>query len=148
MVPTSIIIHHSASNPNTTVAQINEWHRLRDFTLSALGFYVGYHYVILVSGKLIQTRKDTEIGCHSIPNDGKIGICLTGNFMINVPTIAQILALSKLVETLKSEYNITEVKGHRDCNNTECPGDNLYKWVLQQKISWLQKLINLLLKLP
>jgi N-acetylmuramoyl-L-alanine amidase len=146
MIPNSIIIHHSASRPNTTINEINSWHKARDFTFSALGYYVGYHYVILSTGEIIQTRKDTEMGCHSIPNDGKIGICLTGNFMVDTPTTAQILYLGKLVDKLKKSYNITNVKGHRDCSKTECPGDSLYVWVLRNKISWLQNLINLLIK--
>lgn len=148
MIPVSIVIHHSASGPKTTVAEINAWHKARDFTLSSLGFYVGYHYVILFDGTFVQTRRDEEIGCHTIPNDGKIGICLTGNFMTDDPTIAQLVTLTDLVRKLKLAYNIPYIQGHRDFSNTQCPGDNLYKIALIDKISWLQKLINLLLKRP
>lgn len=148
MIPSEIIIHHTASGWDTTITNINEWHKARDFTLSSLNYYIGYHYVIDASGNLIQTRRDTEIGCHTIPNDGKIGICLVGNFQNQQPRPIQLSTLLPLVEKLKKTYNITEVKGHRDCNKTECPGDNLYVWVLQQKVSWLQRLINILLKRP
>ena len=146
MIPKQIVIHHSASRPHTSVAEINEWHKVRGFTLSSLNFYVGYHYVILFDGSVIQTRRDNEIGCHTIPNEGKIGICLTGNFMTDIPTSDQIVSLTALTNKLKIMYNIKEVYGHRDFSNTECPGDNLYIWVLQQKISWLKYLINLILK--
>lgn len=148
MIPNQITIHHSASGPNTTVAQINEWHKARDFTLSKLGYYVGYHYVIDKNGAIIQTRKDWEMGCHSIPNDGKIGICLIGNFVDTDPTPSQITSLTALVEGLKKSYNLSKVLGHRDCSRTECPGDNLYIWVLEQEKNWLIRQINILLNRP
>ncbi len=146
MIPNTIVIHHSASRADTPISEIDRWHKQRNFTKSSLGFYVGYHYVILSDGKLIQTRRDNELGCHTIPNDGKIGICCVGNFMLEKPTDAQLSTLGVLCNRLKKDYNINEVKGHRDFSNTECPGDNLYLFVLQDKINWLRKLINLLLK--
>lgn len=148
MIPSQIIIHHSASGNSTTLEQINEWHKARDFTLSKLGFYIGYHYVIFPNGDKKQVRLDNEIGCHSIPNDGKIGICLVGNFQISDPTKPQIDQLNLLLNSLKKTYNVGNVLGHRDCNKTECPGDNLYKFVLLDKINWLQQLINKLLNRP
>lgn len=148
MIPNEIIVHHSASRPSTTVTDINAWHFNRHFSLSSLGYYVGYHYVVDSLGVVTQTRRDGEIGCHTIPNDGKIGICLIGDFTTETPSDGQIAALFDLIERLKKDYNITSVKGHRDCNRTECPGENLYKLVLVYKISWLQKLINILLKKP
>jgi N-acetyl-anhydromuramyl-L-alanine amidase AmpD len=148
MIPNCIVIHHSASRPGTTVAEIDAWHKVRGFTLSQLGFYVGYHYVILEDGTCIQTRRDNEIGCHTIPNDGKIGICLTGNFMNYPPTQSQLVTLAALSSRIKIDYNIKYIQGHRDFSITECPGDFLYKNVLIDKISWLQKLINLILKKP
>jgi len=146
MIPDTIVIHHSASKTNTPISEIDRWHKQRDFTKSSLGFFVGYHYVILADGKLIQTRRDNELGCHTIPNDGKIGICVVGNFMTEKPTPPQLDTLGVLCSRLKKDYNINEVKGHRDFSNTDCPGDNLYLFVLQDKINWLQKLIEKLLR--
>jgi len=144
MIPTQIIIHHTASSFNTPIAEINRWHKFRGFPESSLGGFIGYHYVIDASGKLYQTRRDSEIGAHSPPNEGKIGIALIGNFMLTDPTIDQIDKLTELVNKLKSIYKINYVKGHRDCNPTDCPGDNLYKFALIDKISFLQRLINFL----
>lgn len=146
MIPDTIVIHHSASNPNTPISEIDRWHKQRGFTKSSLNFYVGYHYVIFPSGKIIQTRRDNELGCHTIPNNGKIGICCVGNFCLEKPEQTQLNSLSTLCEKLKRDYNIDEVKGHRDFSRTECPGDNLYLVVLQDRIFWLTKLVNRLLK--
>lgn len=147
MIPTKIVIHHSASSFNTTIDDINAWHKLKFNFPSSLGSHVGYHMVIMPDGKLYQCRRENEVGAHSIPNDGKIGICLVGNFMTSEPKDAQLNKLYEIVEHLKKTYNISEVWGHRDCNKTECPGDNLYKYTkLFTKINWLQRLIQKLLK--
>jgi hypothetical protein len=142
MIPKSIVLHHSASRPDTSLASINWWHERRDFTLSSLGFYVGYHYVIFPDGTVEQTRRDNEIGCHSVPNDGKIGICFVGNFDIDQPTQDQIRAGSLLVNKLKSEYNITSVLAHSDCNKTDCPGLLFPIGTFKQSQSWWEILIN------
>ena len=146
MIPDTIVIHHSASLPLTSLDSIDRWHKDRGFTKSSLGFYIGYHYVIFPSGLCRQTRRDNELGCHTIPNDGKIGICLVGDFTYENPTAAQLASLSVLCRGIKKEYNIKEVKGHRDFANTECPGDQLYLFVLEDKINWLRSAINLFLK--
>ena len=145
MIIKQIVIHHTASSrDNTTLASVDAWHKARDFTFSSLGYYVGYHYLILGTGEVIQTRRDNEIGCHSIPNDGKLGICLTGNFETETPSEAQLKSLKELLDKKLKEYNLDNwaIKGHRELSNTACPGKNLLIWVLQNRISWLRYLIN------
>lgn len=148
MIVNQIIIHHTASSRDkTTVQNVDAWHKLRwpDFK-SSLGYYIGYHYIITGDGKVTQTRRDNELGAHTIPNNGKLGICLTGNFMVEQPSPAQLDFLTNLLSKLKKEYNLSdgEIKAHRELNKTECPGDNLFKWVLQGRISWLQQLIEII----
>jgi hypothetical protein len=145
MIPKEIVIHHSASGSNTPISEIDRWHKQREFPKSTLGFYVGYHYVILSSGQVIQTRRDIEIGAHSPPNDGAIGVCVVGNFELSEPTKDQITSLVKVVDELKKVYNITEVWGHKDRNSTACPGRNLYKYV--EKLSTINRLQRLIKKL-
>lgn len=145
MKPTKITLHHEAGN--SSFEAVNEYHRQKWNSISNLGFYCGYHYYINKVGKVYQARKDDEMGIHTRDNNaGNIGICLEGNFMVEKPTEVQISALVSLTDRLKASYGIAEVKAHRDYNKTECCGDELYKWILEQKISWLKKLINLLLK--
>jgi len=143
MIPTKIIIHHSASGFNTTLVDIEIWHKVRFNFKSSLGLWSGYHYIIFPDGAIKQTRRDNELGAHSIANDGKIGICLIGNFEITEPKEGQLNSLLFLLEKIKKEYNISEVLGHRDCNKTDCPGKNLYKYTtLFTKINWLQRIIR------
>jgi len=151
MTPKQITIHHSASSRDkTTVANIDAWHKLRWVNFrSSLGYWVGYHYVITGDGKVTQTRRDNEIGAHCVPNNGKIGICLTGNFMIEEPSQAQLESMRTVVDNLSKTYNISSqnIKAHRELSKTDCPGDNLYKVLLQDKISWLRQLIEKLINL-
>jgi len=142
MIPNKIVIHHEAGNSGFN--SVNLYHKEKWGSISSLGFYIGYHYYIEKNGRLYQGRRDNEIGLHCIPNDGKIGICLQGNSNNEKPTEAQFKTLIELTEKLKKAYNIQAVHGHRDLWKTECPGTELYKWVLEQKISWLKKLIAFL----
>ncbi len=137
MIPKQIIIHNTASSRDkTTLDNVNEWHQLRwpDFK-SSLGFWVGYHYLITEDGAVVQTRRDNESGAHCIPNDGRIGICLTGNFDIEQPTSDQFNSLQNLLDKLTKEYGIAldNVLAHSQINNTACPGKHLYEWVLVYK---------------
>jgi hypothetical protein len=149
-LPNKLTIHHSDSSRDmTTIAMLDSWHKLRWIEFKgSLGYWIGYHYVITGDGKVTQTRKDTEQGAHTRGyNEGNIGICLTGRFIQESPSEAQIKALATLIERLKMTYGIVEVKGHRDYNATECPGTELMKWILEQKVSWLKRLIILLNKI-
>lgn len=149
MIPSTIVIHHTVSKRDTTTfEQVNAWHKARFDFKSSLGFYVAYHYLITGDGKVTQARQDNELGAHVLnQNSGKIGICLTGNFQVEEPSQAQIKSLEALVDRLKMTYGISNVVAHRDLLKTECCGENLYTWVLQQKVNWLKKLIAKLLSL-
>lgn len=152
MIPKIIVIHHTASSRDwTTVADIDAWHKLRWPEMrSELGYYVGYHWVITADGTATQTRKETEIGAHCVPNNGRIGICLTGNFETEVPTREQLTSLNSLLIKTKIGYNIpdNQIFGHKELDLTLCPGKNLMKWItLTLKISVLQKLLKALQQL-
>jgi hypothetical protein len=151
----TIVIHHTASSRDkTTLFNVDDWHRARDFTRSSLGCFVGYHFLILGNGQLIRTRQDNEIGCHCIPNEGKLGVCLTGNFDIEIPNPAQIDTLVELLSEKKTQYGLTDknIKAHRELSNTSCPGNSLMGWLntyrspsVQNLSSWLNALKKKLL---
>jgi hypothetical protein len=151
MLIKNVIIHHSASAPSTTWEQLNEWHKDRDFTKSSLGWYIGYHQVIFPSGEIKKAREDWEIGCHCVPNENKLGICLVGDFTKGVPTDQQLTTLYCLLNEYKTKYSITEndIYGHCVFKATECPGKPVIEWLKSyQRIGWLtaeiRKLQNLL----
>ena len=153
MKPLFIILHHTASRKNTTVQDVDDWHKLRwpDFK-SSLGYYVGYQYLIEGNGNTIQTRRNEEEGAHTLGgyNQKSIGIALTGNFDLEEPNVPQLSALSTLLERLKKEYDIPDSKilGHKQVWATSCPGKNLSKWLnLYKQLNILQKIVEILKQL-
>lgn len=152
MIIKTIILHHSASDQNkTTIADIEAWHKLRwPGFISSLGWHIGYHFIITSSGKITQTRRENEIGAHAIPNEGRLGICLTGNFLTEYPTPEQLNSLGQLLERLKKDYGLTDeqIKGHLEVSQTLCPGDNFMLWLEKyRQVSRLKKMIEAIKRL-
>lgn len=149
MIPKYIIIHHSASSPNTTVEQIEQWHTARGFG------GVGYHYVITNDGIFHKCREEDVVGCHCVAdnmNFRSIGICVTGDFTKDKPNDRQLRALIMLLDNIQHRYDIpnknvlchNEVKGAR----TECPGrliDFIKTW-RGNKIDTIIKLIKRIMR--
>ncbi len=135
--PNRIIWHHSANDSSEPqFMQINDWHKDRDFPLSSMGFYVGYHYVIEKDGTIKQARKETEIGAHDQgENINSIGICLAGNFNLKVPTLEQEISIARLIKEIRGRHNIpiTRIEPHRYDDDTDCPGKLLKdNWAINQ----------------
>ena len=130
---TKIIIHHTAGSgpeddPDPDAATIDQWHTGPNNNWAA----IGYHFVIRKSGSIERGRPEDTVGSHCYQNNSdSIGIHVGGNFIgTNKPTDAQVGSLIKLIVYLCQKYKIPvdrqHIKGHREYNETECPGDNLY----------------------
>jgi len=131
MTPTHIVIHHTATPQSVSFDSINNYHRdVRGFPKSSLGYYVGYHFLIL-ENELRQARKLDEVGAHCLGgwNFKSIGISLAGNFNYDVPNPTQTGLLKALLLELMDEYNIKKenIIFHRDVWSTACPGQNITK---------------------
>ena len=153
MKPQRIIWHHSAINAKRLqFDEIDRYHKTRDFPLSSLGFYVGYHYLVEYDGTVRQAREEDEIGAHDAgENLNSIGICLAGDFTAQLPTDAQSAAVATLVREIRSRWDIpvTRIEPHRLDDTTECPGaflpDNwLIKTYLSKEKGWLFKIFYLI----
>lgn len=127
--PTKIIIHHSADqSKGDQFAKINEYHRSLGFPISSLGFFVGYTYLINREGKVTKCRNHEDEQAHTKGlNFDSLGICLEGNFNLEMPTDAQKDALGRLLVELCDEehYDVTDIYPHRAFRNTDCYGNNL-----------------------
>lgn len=112
MKPIYAIIHNTESVTTPTNRQFNTVNRLHQqlFNMkSSLGYYCGYHYFIEVDGFTIQARADTDVGAHTLRRNGdSIGICLAGNFDVQMPSDAQISALKALLLQKMREWSIPE----------------------------------------
>ena len=153
--PEYLIIHHEASPVITTAHRfslVNIYHKQRFNFISSLGYYVGYQYFIEKDGTVKQARADTDEGAHTIGyNKKSIGICLAGNFSLELPSVKQRDALRSLLQGKVNEYHIPfqNVGPHRMFGSTTCYGlklsDNWAKNLLveNQRITILTKLRDL-----
>ena len=124
-----IVIHHAglSVDKDSTAEEIHQFHR------EVRGWAgIGYHYIIRKSGDIEQGRWPSLVGAHSQDNnENSVGICLAGNFDLAKPSRAQMDAVKELAAWLCQEYGLDPMKkgvivGHRDLNDTSCPGKNLY----------------------
>ena len=171
-----IAVHHSgglrnlpyASTQNLSLGEINNAHQSLwpDF-ISSLGYYVGYNFVILKDGQLIQTRSiGEETAANKNHNFDTISVCLVGNFTpgVDIPTFQQTYVLKNLllniIEKRLENYKIQSgavidvpienIVPHRYLSPTTCYGSSLNdNWarnliieVFQEKISLLQKIVR------
>lgn len=126
---TEMIVIHNTGNPSDDdlgAEKINEAHRnYNDWAA------IGYHFVIRKDGTIERGRPIWAVGAHAVGyNNYSIGICVSGNFMIGTPTAAQVESLAMLLANLCDDFNLPidrdHILGHRELNDTDCPGDNLY----------------------
>ena len=122
-----IILHHIGNtNADVSAATVHKWHLANGWA------GIGYHYVIRKDGTIERGRPLATVGAHAEgQNFHTVGINVTGNFEKEIPTKAQITSLEKLLLSVCDIYHldpgVTTIVGHRDENNTDCPGKNLYR---------------------
>ena len=124
-----IVLHHSASDFDATIADIERWHRERGFD------DIGYHWVIDRDGLIWEGRSEQIIGAHARGlNAESLGVCCIGNFETSEPTPPMVEALIRLLVSIAYRYQVSSQKiiGHQDVCNlrseatpTECPGKQL-----------------------
>jgi len=134
-----VYTHHSGSPRDTTsVGMIKKWHKEKGFP------HIGYHFILPNDGKIKNTLTINRSGYHAYDeknnidgNKDSIGICLTGNFMIEFPSNAQIYSLISLLKKLLTRFPHLDIDddilGHSDFEPTKCPGKNLYNEFLRIK---------------
>lgn len=174
--PAYIVIHCtdvSFQKLRDQLNSVNQYHRSQNFPLSRLGHYVGYHSLI-TGGKNYRTKLDSEEGAHTKGHNlESLGVCVGFDGDVEYPHPDDYILLQKQVWDWQKMYSIPDerVVFHRHFNTSKtCPGSLLdvawltrllhptpnakpedqeekQKEILQVKISILQKLINLHLKL-
>ncbi len=144
--PLRITLHHTFISPTPSVnaSQAGDVERLRLIWRSHVqgnGWSdIGYHYIIMPSGRIFEARSERKRGAHDVINDG-LGIAFDGlysNATISPQQFASAVALCTIlckrynindpvtpVPTPTSDFgtrNIPRICGHRDRVQTECPG--------------------------
>jgi len=130
-----LIIHCSATKEDQpfTLQALEISHRKRGFN------GIGYHYYILKSGKVINTRPLSRIGAHAKGhNRTSIGICYEGGLdkdgkPKDTRTPEQRIALRQLVSELQKRFPGCKVCGHRDLSPDQKRNGMIepYEWTKQ-----------------
>ena len=133
-IPRQLIYHHTwlprASNIGIeTVRAIQKYH------INANGWDdIAYHFIIDSLGSIFEGREIIHIGSHCIPNTGKLGICMIGDYDPGQDIVTQEMlnSLYELTKYLcnKFKINYNEIYGHRDFYaNKTCPGESIYQLI-------------------
>jgi N-acetylmuramoyl-L-alanine amidase len=125
-----IILHCSATREgdNSVNAKvIDRWHKARGWA------GIGYHFVILINGKIELGRMIDKVGAHvKGMNKSSIGICYIGGVEKEknkrgewVPkdtrTAAQIATMLELLRLLKKIFPKATIHGHNEFSSKACP---------------------------
>lgn len=125
-----IVIHHAGFPDGDKDSSAEEIHKFHQEVNGWAG--IGYHYVIRKDGTIEQGRRPQMVGAHSYHhNMNSVGICVAGNFEVAKIKEKQMDSLKLLTAWLCKKYKLNPMKdgvivGHRDLNDTSCPGKNLY----------------------
>lgn len=111
-----IVVHCSATIEGLyfDVSDIDAWHKKRGWS------GIGYHYAVLLDGKVQKGRPETQMGAHvKGHNKNSIGVCYIGGLGKDLApkdtrTGLQKESLLKLLKQLKNKYPKAKILGHRD----------------------------------
>ena len=95
---------------------------------------IGYHKVILRSGKVENGRPEFWVGAHvKGKNKNSLGVCLIGT---NKFTRNQFSSLKNVLLRWKKKYPKAEIIGHRDAIDTKktCPNFDVRSWCKENSI--------------
>ena len=126
-----IVIHHvGLPSGDYSAEKIHKYHQEHNGWAG-----IGYQYVIRRDGTIERGRPLAAVGAQAQgENLHTVGICLAGNFNEEKVDKKQYQSLVKLVANLAEIYHLPltgEIVGHRDYNDTTCPGTNLYDMLPQ-----------------
>ncbi|MCL5962438.1 MAG: peptidoglycan recognition protein family protein [Chloroflexi bacterium] len=141
-----IVVHHTATSnaeadPAATVRGIYRYH-----AVSRGWGDIGYNFLVDRNGNIYEGRcgGDDVIGGHvAAYNPGTLGVALIGDYSVDgisakaQQALSQLLAwkcTAKGIDPLGSSNfddlrRLPNISGHRDLNQTNCPGDTLYRQI-------------------
>jgi hypothetical protein len=141
--PNKIIVHHTAFANTADAGTSGSFaiaHEIQDLHMDTNGWIdSGQHFTISRSGIIMEGRHrslerlldgdDMVVGAHTVgQNTQGIGIENNGTYTDVAPPALLYDSLVSLCAYICHQYGLapSEIYGHRDFNDTECPGDVLY----------------------
>ncbi|MBT2402912.1 MULTISPECIES: peptidoglycan recognition family protein [unclassified Streptomyces] len=141
--PERIIVHHTATSNVEDYTQQRAFalaRAIQDYHMDTQGWIdTGQHFTIsrgaFVTEGRHQSLAELNAGARQVrsahcvgQNTVAVGIENEGTYTSVEPPARQYAALAALCTHICSQYGLppSEIYGHRDFNNTACPGDRLY----------------------
>ncbi|XP_056647901.1 peptidoglycan-recognition protein LB-like isoform X1 [Diorhabda sublineata] len=133
-----VVIHHSYQPPACYNLEdcIKAMKWMQDFHQNTRGWAdIGYSFAVGSDGRAYVGRGWSCVGAHApLYNNRSIGICLIGDWRVELPPEQQLTTVKQLIEMgvregyIQSNYKLV---GHKQVREgTECPGDRLYKEII------------------
>jgi hypothetical protein len=133
-----ITIHHTTDSPSNsfaTAVDVQNKHFI-DIANTGPGADIGYHFIVDGNGAIYEGRPLGIKGSQVVKwNGGNVGVVLAGDFerpvIGDTPTVAQVTAMTTLIDTLAARFAIQSVWWHQErkklvtTDPTECPGARL-----------------------
>lgn len=141
----NVVVHHDANDftkaDSVSILSIHEFHRFGDGVEGGFAKTSGFAYTFYYEkGRWYKIHRIDDATAHAFDvNHSMIGICLHGNFNINVPTEQMYDDCAIMVLYLQRKFNLSvdKVLGHRDLggkNKTDCPGMNFSIEELKKRV--------------
>ncbi|MDB4238753.1 N-acetylmuramoyl-L-alanine amidase [Alphaproteobacteria bacterium] len=125
-----LVVHCSDTEDNKNLSAID----IHQMHLSFGWEGVGYHKIILRSGKIENGRPEYWVGAHvKGKNKFSLGVCLIGR---NKFTNKQFTSLEKILKKWKLSYPQAKIVGHCDTGYTHktCPNFDVITWLKKRNI--------------
>lgn len=144
--PKRITLHHTViavlSSNASQAQEIQRMRRILDIHLNSSGYSdIGYHYIVMPSGRIYEGRSNRKRGAHDVINDG-IGVAVDGDFQgslrVGAKQYEAVVAVCTMlckrlgisdpvtpVSTITADFGtkqLSRICGHRDRVATACPG--------------------------
>lgn len=124
----TIIVHNTAS-PSSSFRGAQSIKNIQNYHMNTKHWKdIAYHFIIGPDGSVYRGRPETALGSHCIPNTGKIGVSVFGNFDNERISPQAKASLISVIGYLRQKYGVggSNVRAHRDFASTSCPGNNLF----------------------
>lgn len=146
--PDKVIVHHTATGNVTDYSQAHAYalaRAMQTYQMDDEGWIdTGQHFTISRGGYIVEGRHSSlstlqsgtqhvESSHCTAQNTVSIGIENEGTYLTVDPRATQYAALVDLITHICRQYGLRayQIYGHRDFNNTLCPGDRLYALIPQ-----------------
>lgn len=141
--PNKIVVHHTAFANTADTGTSGSFaiaHEIQDLHMDKNGWIdTGNHFTISRSGVIMEGRhrslerlkagSNMVVGAHAVgQNSQGIGIENNGTYLDVAPPQILYGSLVSLCAYICQQYNLSPnaIYGHKDFNDTQCPGDVLY----------------------